>query len=178
VPESRRRVPARFVREGGIMNELRLPTQATSVTLQTALTRTLDAASAYLHAAGLSESSLLASCCRELAAERHDQAGRIAALIERDGGTADFGPSPEAGFQQLWMTLVNRRFPTFREGLPRECERCDLRLERVLLRLWNATADRGTRHALGAILREVRGSLARLHELRDSSGALPVAGPA
>jgi hypothetical protein len=156
------------------MSELRLPTQASAVTLQTALTRTLDAASAYVHAAGLSESRLLEKCCGELAAERHDQADRIASLIERNGGAPDFGPSREAGFQQLWMTLVNRRFPTFREGLPRECERCDRRLERVLLRLWNSPAtDEATRHDLGEILRDVRDGIARLHELRDPHGRLP-----
>jgi hypothetical protein len=156
------------------MNELRLPAQASSVTLQTALTRTLDAASAYVHAAGLSESRLLEQCCRHLAAERHGHAERIAGLIERSGGTPDFGPSREAGFQQLWMTLVNRRFPTFREGLPRECERCDRRLERVLLRLWNSPATgEDTRRELGEILREVRGGLVRLHELRDPHGLVP-----
>lgn len=159
------------------MNELRLPAQASSVTLQTALTRTLDAVAAYLHAAGISESRLLENTCRNLAAERNAQADRLAGLIAQSGETPDFGFSREAGFQQIWMTLVSRRFPTFREGLPRECERCDRRIERVLLRLWN---DRGSeaalRHELGEILRDVRAGLARLHDLRDPQVLLPSLG--
>ncbi len=159
------------------MNELRLPAQASSVSFQLALTRTLDAASAYLHAAGLSESRLLERCCRQLAAERHELADRLAAIIERRGGTPAFGASGEAGFQQLWMVLVSRRFPTFREGLPRECERCDRRLERVLLRLWNSPdTTEADRHDLGEILCEVRGGLARLDELRGPHGLLPTLG--
>ena len=153
------------MQECSAMYELRLPTQAPFVTLQTALTRTLDAAVAYRHAARLSESRLLAKVCQTLADERSEQADRIAALIDESGGVPDFGFSGEAGFQQLWMTLVNRRFPTFREGLPRECERCDRRLERVLLPLVNDAEPH--RHELGEILRDVRTGLARLHELRD-----------
>ncbi|MEK7953421.1 hypothetical protein [Luteolibacter soli] len=153
------------------MYELRLPTQAPFVTLQTALTRTLDAAIAYRHASRLSESRLLAKVCQTFADERNEQADRIAGLIDENGDVPDFGFSGEADFQQLWMTLVNRRFPTFLEGLPRECERCDLRLERVLLRLVNEGAPH--RHQLGEILRDVRTGLARLHELRDPHVVLP-----
>lgn len=153
------------------MYELRLPTQAPFVTLQTALTRTLDAAIAYRHASRLSESKLLANACQAFADERTDHADRIAAMIDDGGGVPDYGFSGEAGFQQLWMTLVSRRFPTFREGLPRECERCDRRLERVLLRLVNDAEPH--RHDLGEILRDVRSGLARLHELRDSHVLLP-----
>ncbi|HEY1120647.1 MAG TPA: hypothetical protein VGE67_03570, partial [Haloferula sp.] len=72
---------------------------------------------------------------------------------------------------QLWMTLVNRRFPTFSEGLPRECERSDRRLERVLLRLVHD--NNAHRHEIGTILRDVRTGLARLHELRDPHVLLP-----
>jgi hypothetical protein len=153
------------------MYELRLPTQAPFVTLQTALTRTLDAAIAYRHASRLSESRLLAEVCREFADQRNAQADRIADLIDESGDTPNYGFSGEANFQQLWMTLVSRRFPTFREGLPRECERCDRRLERVLLRLVNDAQPH--RHELGEILRDVRTGLNRLHELRDPHGLLP-----
>jgi hypothetical protein len=157
------------------MNELRLPTQASSVSLQSALTRTLDAVCSYHHAATISESRLLTQLCQRFVAERNAQADRIAGLIERTGGTADFGFSRDAGFQQIWMTLVSRRFPTFREGIPRECERSDRRLERVLMRLWNdPSSDGHLRHELGEILREVRSGLARLHELREPQG-LPAA---
>jgi len=156
------------------MNELRLPAQASSVSLQTALTRTLDAVCAYHQAVSISESSLLAKLCRELAAERNVQADRIADLIGRNGGTPDFGFSREAGFQQIWMCLVNRRFPTFREGLPRECERSDRRLERVLLRLWNdPSTNEELRAELGELLRDVRGGLERLRELREPRGLAP-----
>ncbi len=156
------------------MNELRLPAQASSVSLQTALTRTLDSVCSYHQAASISESGMLARLCRELAAERNRQADKIADLILKNGDTPDFGFSREAGFQQMWMCLVNRRFPTFREGLPRECERSDRRLERVLLRLWNdpATGEQ-TRRELGELLREVRQGLNRLHQLRDSHGPVP-----
>jgi hypothetical protein len=154
------------------MYELRLPTQAPHVNLQTALTRTLDAAAAYRHTERLSESRLLAKVCRQFAEERDSHADRLAAMIGDSGGRPDFGPSGEAGFQRLWMTLVSRRFPTFREGLPRECERCDRRLERVLLRLVNGSD--GHRHELGEILHEVRTGLARLHELRDPKALVPV----
>jgi len=153
------------------MYELRLPTQAPFVTLQTALTRALDAAIAYRHASRLSESKLLAKACQSFADERTDHGDRIAAMIDDAGGIPDFGFSGEADFQQLWMTLVSRRFPTFREGLPRECERCDRRLERVLLRLVNDAEPH--RHDLGEILRDVRSGLGRLHELRDSHVLLP-----
>jgi hypothetical protein len=153
------------------MYELRLPTQAPVVTLQTALTRTLDAAIAYRHASRLSESHLLAEVCLAFANERSEQADQIAALIKESGGVPDYGFSGEANFQQLWMTLVNRRFPTFSEGLPRECERCDRRLERVLLRLVNDSEAH--RHEVGAILRDVRTGLARLHALRDPHALLP-----
>jgi bacterioferritin (cytochrome b1) len=153
------------------MYELRLPTQAPFVTLQTALTRTLDAAVAYHHASRLSESRLLAEACETFADQRNEQADRIADLIAENGGAPDFGFSGEANFQQLWMTLVSRRFPTFREGLPRECERCDRRLERVLLRLVNDTHVH--RHELGEILRDVRTGLNRLHSLRDPHALLP-----
>lgn len=157
------------------MNELRLPTQASSVSLQTGLTRTLDSVCAYQQAAHISESGLLARVCKELAAERNAQADRIADLMAREGGTPDFGFSREAGFQQIWMCLVNRRFPTFREGLPRECERSDRRLERVLLRLWNDPSSTETlRQELGELLREVRGGLDRLHQLRDPQGPVPM----
>lgn len=157
------------------MNELRLPTQASSVSLQTALTRTLDSVCSYQQAMSISESDMLAKLCRELAAERNAQADRIATLIRTGGGTPDFGFSREAGFQQIWMCLVNRRFPTFREGLPRECERSDRRLERVLLRLWNDPAtDEDLRHEVGELLREVRGGMSRLHHLRDPHGAIPM----
>lgn len=154
------------------MYELRLPTQAPFVTLQTALTRTLDAAVAYRHAAGLSESRLLANVCRSFSEERVEQADRIAEMIDDSGGIPDFGYSREANFQQLWMTLVSRRFPTFREGLPRECERCDRRLERVLLRLVNEAGPH--RHEIGEILRDVRSGMTRLHELRDPRSLVPV----
>ncbi|MCW1922476.1 hypothetical protein OKA05_07910 [Luteolibacter arcticus] len=153
------------------MYELRLPTQAPFVTLQTALTRTLDAAVAYGHAARLSESRLLARVCQNLTRERTEHADRIAAIIDAQGDIPDFGVSGEAGFQQLWMTLVSRRFPTFSEGLPRECERCDRRVERVLVRLVDEGAPYA--YALGEILRDVRSGLARLHELREPQGALP-----
>jgi len=153
------------------MYELRLPTQAPFVTLQTALTRTLDAAIAYQHASRLSQSRLLADVCQEFADQRNSQADRIADLIDENGAVPDYGFSGEANFQQLWMTLVSRRFPTFREGLPRECERCDRRLERVLLRLVNDAQPH--RHELGEILRDVRTGLTRLHELRDPHALLP-----
>lgn len=153
------------------MYELRLPTQAPFVTLQTALTRTLDAAVAYRHASRLSDSRLLANVCQTFADERNEQADRIAGLIDENGGVPDYGFSGEADFQQLWMTLVSRRFPTFLEGLPRECERCDRRLERVLLRLVNEAEPH--RHELGEILRDVRASLNRLHDLRDPHVLLP-----
>lgn len=157
------------------MNELRLPTQASSVSLQTALTRTLDSVCAYHQAAHISESGLLARVCKELAAERNAHADRIAELMRREASTPDFGFSREAGFQQIWMCLVNRRFPTFREGLPRECERSDRRLERVLLRLWNdPSSNEVRRQELGELLREVRGGLARLHQLRDPQGPIPM----
>ena len=157
------------------MNELRLPTQASAVSLQTALTRTLDSVCAYQQAAMISESGMLAKVCKQLAGERNAQADRIAVLIGKGGGTPDFGFSREAGFQQIWMCLVNRRFPTFREGLPRECERSDRRLERVVLRLWNdpSTEDE-LRDELGDLLREIRGGLARLHQLRDPQGPIPM----
>lgn len=155
------------------MNELRLPPQASSVSLQTALTRTLDSLSTYRHAAGISDSGLLAEICGDLAASRGDQIDRLSAMIERDGGTPDFGPSQEAGFQRIWMTLVSRRFPNFREGLPRECERSDRRLERVLMRLLNADGCETSKRAeLAAILREVRTTLARLRRLRHPRGGL------
>ena len=154
------------------MNELRLPTQASSVSLQTALTRTLDSVCAYQQAASISESGLLSSLCKEFATMRNSQADKIAGWMGHCGVTPDFGFSREAGFQQIWMCLVNRRFPTFREGLPRECERSDRRLERVLLRLWNdPSTDGKLRHELGDLLREVRGGLARLHQLRDPQGS-------
>jgi len=153
------------------MYELRLPTQAPFVTLQTALTRTLDAAVAYRHAARLSQSRLLAEVCQDFANQRSEQADRIADMIDESGGVPDYGFSGEANFQQLWMTLVSRRFPTFSEGLPRECERCDRRLERVLLRLVNDPQPH--RHELAEILRDVRTGLNRLHELRDPHVLLP-----
>lgn len=149
------------------MNELRLPAQASSVSLQTALTRSLDAVSTYLHGARISESRLLENVCREFAERRSGMAERIAGLIELEGSTPDFGPSREAGFQRIWMTLVSRRFPTFRDGLPRECERSDRRLERVLLRLLNAPGyERSVRDGLAEILRELRADLKRLRALR------------
>jgi len=157
--------------EARAMYELRLPVQAPFVTLQTALTRTLDAAAAYRHASRLSESALLAGFCQDFADQRTEQADRIANLIEESGEVPDYGFSGEANFQQLWMTLVSRRFPTFSEGLPRECERCDRRLERVLLRLVNDGHPH--RHELGEILREVRSGMSRLHELRDPHALLP-----
>ena len=153
------------------MYELRLPTQAPIVTLQTALTRTLDAAIAYRHASRLSESHLLAEACLNFANERTEQADQIAGLIDENGDVPDYGFSGEANFQQLWMTLVNRRFPTFSEGLPRECERSDRRLERVLLRLVND--NNAHRHEIGTNLRDVRTGLARPHELRDPHVLLP-----
>ncbi len=157
------------------MNELRLPAQASSVSLQTALTRTLDSVCSYRQAASISESGMLSRLCHELAEERNRQADKVAELLRKSGGIPDFGFSREAGFQQIWMCLVNRRFPTFRDGLPRECERSDRRLERVLLRLWNdpATGEE-IRLELGELLREVRGGLARLHRLRDPHGPVPM----
>jgi hypothetical protein len=155
------------------MNELRLPPQASTVSLQTALTRTLDSLSTYLHAAGISESGLLGEICGDLAASRSAQIDRLSAMIERNGGTPDFGPSQEAGFQRIWLTLVSRRFPSFREGLPRECERSDRRLERVLLRLLNTPGrEKSERAELAAILREVRSDLARLRRLRNPSAGI------
>ncbi|QJE96405.1 hypothetical protein [Luteolibacter luteus] len=157
------------------MNELRLPTQASSVSLQTALTRTLDAVCAYQQAASISESGLLSDLCKEFASLRNAQADRIAELMAEAGDTPDFGFSREAGFQQIWMCLVNRRFPTFREGLPRECERSDRRLERVLLRLWNdPSTEEVLRHELDGLLRDVRGGLARLHQLQGPHGPVPM----
>lgn len=157
------------------MNELRLPTQASSVSLQTALTRTLDAVCAYQQASSISESGLLSNLCKEFAATRNAQADRIAELMAETGETADFGFSREAGFQQIWMCLVNRRFPTFREGLPRECERSDRRLERVLLRLWNdPSTGEDLRDELGGLLREVRGGLSRLQQLQSPQGPVPM----
>jgi len=156
------------------MNELRLPTQATSVTLQTALTRTLDAVASYLHAASISESDILTRVCTDLANDRNSQADQIARLIEQGGGTPDFGFSREAGFQQIWMSLVSRRFPTFREGLPRECERSDRRLERVLLRLWNdSETGEALRQDLGDLLRDVRAGIERLDHLRSPGVLMP-----
>jgi hypothetical protein len=155
-----------FCEEKG-MNELRLPAQASSVSLQTALTRTLDAVAAYLHAASISESRILTQVCNDLAIARNEQADRIARWIEREGEAPDFGFSREAGFQQIWMSLVSRRFPTFREGLPRECERSDRRLERVLMRLWNdPETNEELRQDLDALLRDVRSGIERLERLR------------
>jgi hypothetical protein len=149
------------------MNDLRLPVQARSVDLQKALTRTLDSLTAYLHAAKISSSNLLENVCRGSAENRHAQVGRIADLIERNGGRPDFGVSREAGFQRLWMSLVNRRFPNFRHGLPRECERSERRLERVLLRLFNDMSfDDWTHRELGTLIRELRRDLIRLRSLR------------
>lgn len=154
------------------MNELRLPAQASSVSLQTALTRTLDAVAAYLHAASISESRILTQVCNDLAIERNSQADRIAGWIELSGEQPDFGFSREAGFQQIWMSLVSRRFPTFREGLPRECERSDRRLERVLMRLWNdPETSESQRQDLDLLLRDVRAGIDRLERLR-APGAL------
>ena len=159
------------------MNELRLPTQASSVSLQTALTRTLDSLSTYLHAARISESRMLGDTCRDLAAKRSAQIDRLSALIERDGGTPDFGPSQEAGFQRIWMTLVSRRVPTFRDGLPRECERSERRLERVLVRLLNdSSTDESTRRELGGLIRDLRHDLRRLRSLRQPRGNVPGSG--
>lgn len=157
------------------MNELRLPTQASSVSFQTALTRTLDSVCAYQQALQISESGLLARLCRELASERNKHADRIAELIKKSGSEPDFGFSREAGFQQIWMCLVNRRFPTFQEGLPRECERSDRRLERVLLRLWNdPETNDSLRGELGELLREVRSGLERLQHLRNPEVLVPM----
>jgi Domain of unknown function (DUF2383) len=157
------------------MNELRLPTQASSVSLQTALTRALDSRSTYLHAARISDSGLLGDACREFAAKRSAQIDRLASMIERAGGRPDFGPSHEAGFQRIWMTLVSRRFPTFRDGLPRECERSERRLERVLVRLLNeSSTGESTRRELGWLIRDLRHDLRRLRSLRHPRGKVPV----
>ncbi len=155
------------------MTALQFPAQASSVDLQKALTRTLDSLTAYLHAAKISDSGLLENVCRKSAEERHSQAGRIADLIERNGGKPDFGVSREAGFQRLWMSLVSRRFPNFREGLPRECERSERRLERVLLRLFNDPGyDEFTHRELGGLIRELRRDLVRLRSLRKPKADL------
>ena len=148
------------------MTELQFPAQASSVDLQKALTRTLDSLTAYLHAAKISDSGLLENVCRKSAEERHSQAGRIADLIKRNGGKADFGVCREAGFQRLWMSLVSR-------GLPRECERSERRLERVLLRLFNAPGfDEFTHRELGGLIRELRRDLVRLSSLRKPKDKL------
>jgi len=158
------------------MTELQFPAQASSVDLQKALTRTLDSLTAYLHAAKISDSDLLENVCRKSAEERHSQAGRIADLIERNGGKADFGVSREAGFQRLWMSLVSRRFPNFRQGLPRECERSERRLERVLLQLFNDPRfDEFTHRELGGLIRELRRDLVRLSSLRKPKTELRMA---
>ena len=155
------------------MTELQFPAQASSVDLQKALTRTLDSLTADLHAAKMSDSGLLENVCRKSAEERHSQAGRIADLIKRNGGKADFGVCREAGFQRLWMSLVSRRFPNFRQGLPRECERSERRLERVLLRLFNAPGfDEFTHRELGGLIRELRRDLVRLSSLRKPKDKL------
>ena len=155
------------------MTELQFPAQASSVDLQKALTRTLDSLTAYLHSPKISDSGLLENVCRKSAEERHSQAGRIADLIKRNGGKADFGVCREAGFQRLWMSLVSRRVPNFRQGLPRECERSERRLERVLLRLFNAPGfDEFTHRELGGLIRELRRDLVRLSSLRKPKDKL------
>ncbi|WP_193213704.1 DUF2383 domain-containing protein [Luteolibacter marinus] len=155
------------------MIELRLPTPASTATLQLALTRALESANSYRHATGIARSARLKELCLALTEERESQANRIARLIENEGGTPDLRLTWEAGFQQLWMTLVDRRAPDSEETLPRECERGDRRLERVLMRLWHdpATGASRRRH-LGVLLREVRGGFQRLPQFDDARHSL------
>lgn len=69
------------------------------------------------------------------------------------------------------MTLVSRRFPNFRAGLPREREGTERRLERVLLRLFNDSRfDKEPRRELGALIRGLRRDLATLRSLRQPGG--------
>lgn len=149
------------------MIEIRLPRPASTATLQLALTRALESASAYAHAAGISRSEDLRKLCRRLFDDRKSQAERIARLIRESGGTPSFNLTWEANFQQLWMTLVDRRAPDGQASLPRECERGDRRLERVLLRLWHdpATGAR-RRQQLDLLVRELRGGFRHLPHLR------------
>lgn len=155
------------------MITLRLPRPASSATLQLALTRALESASAYKHAAGISRSEGLKGLCRGLLAERKSQAQRLARLIQESGGTPDFNLSWEANFQQLWMTLIDRRAPDAQAGPPRECERADRRLERVLLSLWHdpATGAR-RRQQLDLLVRELRGGFRHLPHLRAKADDL------
>ena len=61
----------------------------------------------------------------------------------------------------------------FRQGLPRECERSERRLERVLLRLFNAPGfDEFTHRELGGLIRELRRDLVRLSSLRKPKDKL------
>lgn len=153
------------------MNELLSPRQ---IVLQTALTPLVDAVCAYFHAASLSHSSLLMQTCAELANERKVHSDRVAELIQLDGGRADLESSREARFQRIWMALVNRRFETFREGLPRECLRVDRRAAKALVRACRAEGlAESERKNLRRVLAEVRRGMARMERLRDPGQLLP-----
>jgi hypothetical protein len=139
---------------------------------QEALTLLIDSVCAHFHAASLSGSSLLMGACAEIAHERKDQADRLAALIQKNGVQPELESSREARFQRIWMSLVNRRFPTFRDGLPRECLRVDRQVIKSLTKLahHDDLASDDMREVI-QILTAVRTSVAKIERLRDSSPA-------
>lgn len=139
---------------------------------QEALTLLIDSVCAHFHAASLSGSSLLMGACAEIAHERKDQADQLAALIQRNGAQPELESSREARFQRIWMSLVNRRFPTFRDGLPRECLRVDRQVIKALTKLahHDGLASDDMREVV-RILAQVRASVAKIERLRDAAGA-------
>ena len=141
---------------------------------QDALTLLIDSVCAHFHAASLSGSSLLMSACAEIAHERKAQADRMAVLMERRGCEPAMESSREASFQHIWMSLVNRRFPTFRDGLPRECLRVDKGLVKALGRLvHHDELEREDLVEVLQILSDVRASVERIEGFRDSRSLLP-----
>jgi hypothetical protein len=140
---------------------------------QNALTLLIDSVCAHFHAASLSGSSLLMGACAEIAHERKEQADALAALMQKNGSEPELESSREAGFQQIWMALVNRRFPTFRDGLPRECLRVDKAVIKALTKLVHDDLDREDFEVAMKVLSDVRASVARIEALRDSSETLP-----
>jgi len=141
---------------------------------QNALTLLIDSVCAHFHAASLSGSSLLMSACAEIAHQRKDQADALAAMIQRNGCEPDFESSREARFQHIWMSLVNRRFPTFREGLPRECLRVDRAVLKALTKLVHQDdLERDDMNEVIRILSDVRASIDRIEGLRDSRHLAP-----
>lgn len=140
---------------------------------QNALTLLIDSVCAHFHAASLSGSSVLMSSCAEIARQRKEHADALARIIERNGWEPELESSGEARFQRIWMALVNRRFPTFRDGLPRECLRTDRALVKALAKLANQhDLERGDREQIQEILAVTKASVARIESLRDTSEEL------